>query len=127
MNYERTKNTVIMDYKEEYKEIFSMKKADLLYLIENLMKEGMIDIADIAVCHSRTLESKLAEKDKIIFDADTLIFNSVFTDSLGKPADSKAMMEKLNWLDKRGMHNMDGIFEYLKNEGKEYSCKKDCF
>lgn len=106
-----------MDYKEKYKEIFDMKKEDLLYLIENLMMEGKIDITDITVCHTRALESKLSAKDNIIFEADKCIFESVFTDSLGKPANDSAMQRKLEWLDEVGMHNMDGIFKYLKSHG----------
>lgn len=107
-----------MDYKEKYSEIFNMNKDDLLYLIEELMKDGKIGIADIAICHTKALESKLAEKDEIIHNADNCIFESVFTDSLGKPADDKAMQRKLEWLDKIGTHNMEGIFKYLKNESK---------
>ena len=47
-----------MNYKEEYKEIFDMKKEDLLYLIENLMLDGKIDISDITLCHTKFLEKK---------------------------------------------------------------------
>ncbi len=108
----------IMDYKGKYKEVFNMNKADLLYLIENLMVEGKLDISDIAISHTKALERKLAAKDEIINQADNCIFESVFTDSLGKPADDKAMQRKLEWLDKVGTHNMDGIFKYLRNEGK---------
>lgn len=107
-----------MNYKEKYKEIFDMKKEDLLYLIENLMIEGKLDISDITLCHTNFLENKLAMKDKIIHQADNCIFESVFTDSLGKPADDKALQRKLEWLDKVGTHNMEGIFKYLRNENK---------
>lgn len=107
-----------MNYEKKYKEIFDMKKVDLLYLIENLIKAGKIDISEIAICHTKALEGRLAAKDKIIHEADNCIFESVFTDSLGKPADDAAMQRKLEWLDKVGTHNMDGIFKYLKNEGK---------
>lgn len=102
-----------MDYKEKYKEIFDMKKEDLLYLIENLMLEGKLDISDITICHTRFLDNKLAMKDEIIHQADNCIFESVFTDSLGKPADAAAMKRKLEWLNKVGTRNMDGIFKYL--------------
>lgn len=99
-------------------ELSSMKKNDLLYLIEGLMADGVIDITDINLCHTRALESKLAAKDKIIHDADICIFESVFTDSLGKPADDRALLRKLEWMDKVGMHNMKGIMEYLKDNKK---------
>lgn len=107
-----------MDYKEKYKEIFNMRKDDLLYLIENLMLEGKLTISDIAISHTKDLERKLAAKDEIIHQADNCIFESVFTDSLGRPADDKALQRKLEWLDKVGMHNMEGIFKYLRNESK---------
>jgi hypothetical protein len=106
-----------MNYKEEYKEIFDMKKEDLLYLIENLMLDSKIDISDITLCHTKFLENKLAMKDETIHQADNCIFESVFTDSLGKPADGNAMQRKLEWLEKVGTHNMEGIFKYLKNHG----------
>lgn len=99
-------------------ELSSMKKHDLLHLIECLMSDSVIDITDINLCHTRALESKLAAKDKIIHDADICIFESVFTDSLGKPADDRALLRKLEWMDKVGMHNMKGIMEYLKDNKK---------
>ena len=105
-----------MTEQELKQELSSMKKNDLLYLIESLMEDGVIDVTDINLCHTRALESKLAAKDKIIHDADICIFESVFTDSLGKPADDKAMQRKLEWLDKVGTHNMEGIFKYLRDK-----------
>jgi hypothetical protein len=99
-------------------ELSSMKKNDLLHLIECLMSDDVVDITDINLCHTRALESKLAAKDDVIKQADICIFESVFTDSLGKPADDRALLRKLEWMEKVGMHNMKGILEYLKD------CKK---
>lgn len=99
-------------------ELSSMKKHDLLHLIECLMSDSVIDITDINLCHTRALESKLAAKDDVIKQADICIFESVFTDSLGKPADDRALLRKLEWMDKVGMHNMKGIMEYLKDNKK---------
>lgn len=99
-------------------ELSSMKKHDLLHMIECLMSDGVIDITDINLCHTRALESKLAAKDDVIKQADICIFESVFTDSLGKPADDRALLRKLEWMDKVGMHNMKGIMEYLKDNKK---------
>ena len=107
-----------MTEQELKQELSSMKKNDLLHLIEGLMEDSVIDITDINLCHTRALESKLAAKDKIIHDADICIFESVFTDSLGKPADDSALLRKLEWMDKVGMHNMKGIMEYLKETKK---------
>ena len=107
-----------MTEQELKQELSSMKKNDLLHLIESLMEDGVIDITDINLCHTRALESKLAAKNKIIHDADICIFESVFTDSLGKPANDRALLRKLEWMDKVGMHNMKGIMEYLKETKK---------
>ena len=49
-----------MTEQELKQELSSMKKNDLLYLIECLMADGVIDITDINLCHTRALESKLA-------------------------------------------------------------------
>lgn len=103
-----------MTNEEKYKEVYNMEKVDLLYLIENLMLDDKIDITDITICHTKALKKKIAEKDEIIHNADNCIYESVFTDSLGKPADNAAMIRKLEWLDKVGTHNIDGIYEYLK-------------
>ena len=107
-----------MTEQELKQELSSMKKNDLLHLIEGLMEDSVIDITDINLCHTRALESKLDAKDKIIHDADICIFESMFTDSLGKPADDRALLRKLEWMDKVGMHNMKGIMEYLKDNKK---------
>ena len=105
---------VTMDSKKVYKEVSNMKKVDILYLIENLMIDGKIDITDIAISHTKVLESKIAKKDEIIHQADNCIFESVFTDSLGKPADNAALMRKVKWLGIVGTHNMDGIMKFIK-------------
>ena len=34
------------------------------------MESGVIDITDITLCHTRTLESKLAAKDNVVEVAD---------------------------------------------------------
>lgn len=106
--------------KEEIKqELSSMKKCDLLHIIEELMEDNIVDITDINLCHTRALEGKLAAKDDVIKQADICIFESVFTDSLGKPADDRALLRKLEWMDKVGMHNMQGIMDYLRTTKKE--------
>ena len=107
-----------MTTEELKQELLSVKKQDLLSLIEWLMENGVVDITDITICHTKSLESKLIAKDKVIFEADNCIFESVFTDSIGKPASDASLQRKLEWLDKVGMHNMEGIFKYLRNESK---------
>ena len=90
-----------------------MPKNRLLGIIEELMADGIIDITDINLCHTRALEAKLSAKDKVIDEADTCIFRSVFTDSLGKPGNEDEMAAKLAWLDRARNHNMDGILSYI--------------
>ena len=98
-----------MTITEIKQELSATKKPDLLWIIEELMQDGVIDITDINLCHTRALEAKLAAKEDIIQEADTYILRSVFTDSLGKPASEKDTERKLAWLEKTGNHNMDGI------------------
>lgn len=92
----------------------SMPKNRLLGIIEELMADGIIDITDINLCHTRTLEAKLSAKDKVINEADTCILRSVFTDSLSKPGNEDDMAAKLAWLDRTGNHNMDGIMSCIR-------------
>ena len=94
----------------------SLDKKTLCYLISDMMFFEKIDITDINTIYTERLKEKIAEKDRIIYEADNCIFESVFTDSLGKPADDKALQRKLEWLDKVGTHNMEGVFKYLKNK-----------
>ena len=42
-----------MTEQELKQELSSMKKNDLLYLIESLMEDGVIDITDINLCHTQ--------------------------------------------------------------------------
>ena len=107
-----------MEYTKALNELLDWKKESLCNLIEFLMEKGKLDITDINLCYTRALESKIAEKDKIIFDADTLLFESMFTDSIGKPADNNAMLRKLEWLSDRGTHNIEGIMDYLTKSKK---------
>lgn len=102
-----------MNRNEIKQALSSMSKNRLLGIIEELMADGIIDITDINLCHTRTLEAKLSAKDKVIDEADTCIFRSVFTDSLGKPGNEDEMAAKLAWLDRAGKHNMDGILSYI--------------
>lgn len=102
-----------MNRNEIKQALSAMPKNRLLGIIEELMADGIIDITDINLCHTRALEAKLSAKDKVIDEADTCIFRSVFTDSLGKPGNEDEMAAKLAWLDRAGKHNMDGILSYI--------------
>ena len=113
-----------MEYSDVINELLTWKKDSLCDIVEVLMEKGRLDITDINLCHVRALESKMAEKDAIIHEADNCIFESIFTDSIGKPSDNQAMMRKLKWLDKVGTHNMDGIMEYLKRIAKLFKESK---
>lgn len=107
-----------MNINEVEEELLSWKKEDICDLIVKMMNKGKLDITDINLCHTRALESRLAEKDRIIFDADTLLFESLFNDSIGKTADAKQIMKKMKWMEERGTHNMDGIMEFLLKDSK---------
>lgn len=107
-----------MNINEVEEELLSWKKDDICHLIIGLIDNRKIDITDINLCHIRALESRLAEKDRVIFDADTLLFESLFNDSIGKTADAKQMMKKVKWMEERGTHNIDGIMEFLLKDSK---------
>ena len=91
-----------MNINEVEEELLSWKKEDICDLIVNLMDKGKLDITD-----------------RVIFDADTLLFESLFNDSIGKTADAKQMMKKVKWMEERGTHNMDGIMEFLLKDSKK--------
>ena len=107
-----------MDYAEVVNELLSWKTESLCNLVEGLMEKRKLDITDINTCHIRALESRLAEKDSIIHEADNCIFESMFCDSIGKPSSPDQLMRKLRWMEKVGTHNIDGIMEYLKKDCK---------
>ena len=107
-----------MNINEVEEELLSWKKEDICLLIVRLMDKRKLDITDINLCHTRALESHLAEKDRIIIDADTLLFESLFNDSIGKTADAKQIMKKVKWMEERGTHNIDGIMEFLLKDSK---------
>jgi hypothetical protein len=108
-----------MNINEVEEELLFWKKEDICNLIVNLMDNGKLDITDINLCYSRSLEARIAEKDRVIFDADTLLFESLFNDSIGKTSDAKQMMKKVKWMEERGTHNMDGIMEFLLKDSKK--------
>lgn len=95
-------------------ELKKISKESICDVLCSLMDDEIIDITDINKSYTRHLQSIIDNKNKIIEEADTCIYNSLFTDSLGEPADNDAMIRKLEWLDKLGTHNMDGIYGYLK-------------
>lgn len=107
-----------MKINEVEKELLSWKKDDICDLIVRLMDKRKLDITDINMCHTRSMEARLAEKDRVIFDADTLLFESIFNDSIGKTADAKQMMKKVKWMKERGTHNMDEIMEFILKDSK---------
>jgi len=89
-------------------------KAVICDVIVRLMTKGEIDITDINACYTRHLQGRISELQKTIDEADNCIFESLFTDSIGKPSDNSQMLRKIEWLQKVGTHNIEGILSYLK-------------
>lgn len=108
-----------MEYSEVVNELLSWNKDSLCNAIEVLMEKGKLDITDINLCHTRALESRLAEKEDIIHEADNCIFESIFCDITNRREDAGMIMRKLTLMEKLGTHNMDGIKESYKEARKE--------
>ena len=104
-----------MDYLDVINELIAWKKESLCNMVEVLMEKGKLDITDINLCHTRALENKIAEKDEIIHDADNCIFESIFCDITKRHEDANMIKRKLDWMDKLGTHNMDGIMQSYRD------------
>ena len=110
-----SKTIRIMTKNEIVNELLLHSKSDLCEIITRLMDDGAIDITDINASHIRHLNNILKEKESIIEAADECIYESVFTDSIGKPADNAGVIKKIRWMERVGGHNIDGIMKYFKD------------
>lgn len=96
-------------------ELKKISKESICDVLCSLMDDEIIDITDINKSYTRHLQSIIDNKNKIIEEADTCIYNSLFTDSIGEPSTKENIIKKINLLDKLGTHNIEGIMNYLKN------------
>lgn len=66
-------------------------------VIVRLIENGAIDITDFNTCYVNALQKRLAEKDRIIQEADQCMFNSLFYDSLNKTDSANVILDKVRW------------------------------
>lgn len=75
----------------------SLDKRSLCYLISDMMLLDKIDITDINYIYTNRLKEKIAEKDRIIFEADNCIFDSLVYDHMEKLNPINVIHEKVRW------------------------------
>ena len=111
-----------MEYWKIKNILFELKKSDLCHLISDLMMADKIDITDINSIYVSRLKKKIEEKDKIIFEADNCIFNSLAYDSIKKLNSRDAILEKVKWRYKYANCNKENlckIFDYDPEENEK--------
>ncbi len=97
------------DYKTLKETLKGLDKKTLCYLISDMMFCDKIDITDINQIYTESLKGKIAEKDKIIHEADNCIFNSLFYDHMNKVDSSNVILEKVRWRYKYANTNKDEL------------------
>lgn len=106
--------------RQEIEEILTKEgKTFACDVIVRLMDRGVLDITDINTCYTRHLQGTISELKETINQADNCIFESLFTDSIGKPSDNGQIMRKIKWIEKVGLHNVEGIMDYFKKNAKK--------
>ena len=100
----------------------SLDKKTLCYLISDMMLFDKIDITDINQIYTERLKEKIAEKDRIIKEADNCIFNSLAYDHMKKPCRRNVVIEKVRWRYKYADTNKEALcemFNYNPEEDKK--------
>ena len=97
------------DYATLKETLKGLDKKTLCYLISDMMFCDKIDITDINQIYTESLKGKIAEKDKIIHEADNCIFNSLFYDHMNKVDSSNVILEKVRWRYKYANTNKDEL------------------
>lgn len=87
--------------------LMMLDKKTLCHLISDLMLSDKIDITDINYIYTERLKEKIAEKDRIIHEADNCIFDSLAYDHMNKVDSSNVILEKVRWSYKYGDTNKE--------------------
>jgi hypothetical protein len=98
-----------------------LDKKTLCYLIADMMFLDKIDITDINYIYTERLKEKIAEKDRIIHEADNCIFDSLAYDQMGKLDSTNVIMEKVRWRYKYADTNKEALckmFNYDPDKDK---------
>ena len=88
-----------------------LDKKTLCYLISDMMFLDKIDITDINTIYTDRLRYKIAEKDRIIQEADNCIFKSLAYDHMKKVDSSSVILEKVRWRYKYADTNKETLCE----------------
>ena len=96
--------------REEITKILQDKdKTFICDVIIRLIETGTIDITDFNSCYISALQKRLYEKDRIIKEADTCIFNSLFYDHINKTDASNVILDKVKWIYKYADTNKEAL------------------
>lgn len=89
----------------------NLHKDLLCYLISDMMFYDKIDITDINRIYIERLKFEMAEKDKIIHEADNCIFNSLAYDQMNQVDSANVILEKVRWRYKYADTNKEALCE----------------
>ena len=101
--------------------LMSLDKKILCHLISDMMFFDKIDITDINYIYTERLKERIAEKDRIIHEADNCIFNSLAYDHMNKVDSSNVILEKVRWRYKYGDTNKDSLCEMFNYDPEKDS------
>lgn len=99
------------DYATLECELKALDKNTLCNLISDLMFFDKIDITDINYIYTNRLKEKVAEKDRIIHEADNCIFDSLAYDHMNRVDSSNVILEKVRWRYKYADTNKEALCE----------------
>ena len=97
------------DYAKLRDALKGLDKKTLCYLISDMMFFDKIDITDINRIYTERLKEKIAEKDRIIHEADNCIFDSLAYDHMGKVDSTNVILEKVRWRYKYADTNKEAL------------------
>ena len=97
----------------------SLDKKTLCCLISDMMFIDKIDITDINYIYTERLKEKIAEKDRIIHEADNCIFDSLAYDHMNKVDSSNVIIEKVRWRYKYADTNKEALCEMFNYDPKK--------
>ena len=102
-----------------------LSKQTLCYLISDMMFFDKIDITDINDIYINRLKEKIAEKDRIIYEADNCIFDSLAYDHMGKVDSSNVILEKVRWRYRYADTNKEALCEMFNYDPQKDKMKSN--
>lgn len=108
---EKIPDVIEFDYATIRDALNVLDKKTLCRLISDMMFFGKIDITDINQIYTEMLKEKIAEKDRIIREADNCIFKSLAYDHMNEVDFSNVILEKVRWRYKYADTNKEALCE----------------